>query len=792
MHRKALATLVTGLVALGFSAFGILAADAATSSFTAVVNTLNQLPTDVALQAVQCPSASFCVAVGNDDNNGNARPVVLSGNPSTWGAAQGKEIPLPAPLMTGNFEPSLYSVACTSPSWCVAVGIDGNGQPLVLAGNPSTWGSAQAKEITLGSGFGSGFATNALVSVSCSSATACVAAGTDRHNQPLVLAGNPLTWGAAQAKEITLGSGFGSGGRLSAITCTSSTDCTAIGKDGNQQVLQLAGDPSAWGAAQAREIDLSGSVTYSGNFTSLTCVSPTSCVAGGFDGNGPQDGRPLVLAGDPATWGDAQAREFNLGAGFGHNGGFASVACATSTSCVAVGSDGNFEPLLLVGDPSTWGVAQVQEVKLGAAFGTNGAVPPYFSSVACTASTNCVALGQDWNTEPFQLTGDPSTWSPAQATELKFGGPLYGGSAFPTTLKCFSATSCFDLGDFSSAPFGEGDYLLEGKPATWNQATTTTTDQLSTGDGGAADMACTSSTFCATIAGSGLGPDVWALSGNPSSWVTTRFLELPMAKFGGYEYLLSIDCTSSTHCIAVGEDGHDQPLIIAGNPANWTAANAKQITMTKALRSFGTLNSIACMSATHCVAVGYDGYDSRYVSGKPQEPIVLVGNPATWGTAQVREISLGTSFGSHGQLSSIACSSITYCVAVGTSGLNTKPLALVGNPSMWTAASAFNLAVPSATSSSVQGFYTGGKGTGLLGSVSCASTTLCLAVGHDNTGAAVYITGNPANWKGRLLARPAKHGASFTSAQLVSTSCIPAGCYADGLANGGVFVATLK
>ena len=785
MHRNAFATLVTGLAVLGFAAFGILAADAANPSFTARVNSLSQLPASGFLQATQCPSAAYCVAVGSD---GNGQPLVLAGNPSTWGQSQAHEIPLGDAFAGGE----LLSIACTSSTSCVAVGLgydpNYNEIPLVLAGNPSTWGAAEAREIALGSTFGSG---GSLESVACTSSTSCVAVGIDGHSMPLVLAGNPSTWEAAQAHQIALGSTFGGGGGLGSITCTSPTSCVAVGGDRHDMPLVLAGNPATWAAAQAREITLGsafgsvGGSNYASNYlSSVDCSSSTACVAVGEDANY----EPLVLAGDPSTWGAAQAQEVTLGSAFGpldpsSSDSLSSVSCTSSTACVAVGEDANFEPLVLAGDPSTWGTAQAQEITPGS--GGSG----FLGSIACTSSMACVAVGDDSATEnPLVLAGNPSTWGPGQTRTIVLkGAAAFGPPGLPPSLACPSATSCFELATYY--PSVERTYLLRGGATAWDTAGATV---LTNAPNQYNAMTCTSSTYCVAV---GYGPVV--LAGNPSTWGTAhaRTIQLGTAFGPDGGTLESVACTSPTYCVAVGEDfkGNGQPLVLAGNPSTWTAANAKQLTMSAARYSAGELESVACTSATHCIAVGHDGHSYGGVYAGPQEPLVLTGNPATWGVGQTRQITLGTTFASYGKLSSIACSSSTYCVSVGESGFHAKPLVLTGNPSTWTAASAFNLGVPSATPTTVEGYsFSASKDTGYLTSISCKSATYCVVVGGDNIGAPLYTRGDPAQWKGKMLARPAQNGGSFMRATVTATSCTPFACFVGGWSSGGDFVATIK
>ena len=805
LYRKPFVTLVTALAVVAFAACGVLTADAANPpSFTAVVNPLDHIPAGGYLSATSCPSANSCVAVGED---AGGQPFVLAGDPSTWSTAQAKAITLGNSFGTTSYlRNSLDSVTCSSSTSCVAVGSDRNDEPVVVSGNPATWRAAQVREIALSAPGKYSY----LDAVACTSSTWCVAVGRVR-GEPLVLAGDPSTWGAAQAREIKLGDAFGTGhgNYLNAVTCSSSTACVAVGEDGNAQPLVLAGNPSTWGAAQAKEIALGNSLgtpdyPAANSLHSVTCSSPTSCVAVGEDANV----QPLVLAGNPSTWGVAQAQEITLDkatfggvgpyAGEGHNSLY-SVTCSSSTSCIAVGEDGNRQLLQLTGDPSTWGAGQAREITLGDAFGA-----PYdfgsLNAIACSSSASCVAVGGDGNAQPLVLAGDPGTWDAAQATERTLGGVAFGVYARPSALACAGAGSCFDVGwDFRN-DFGpsiqQGPYLVHGSPAHWDKATATLMPQL---PGPLVAISCASSSSCVALGAAGWelgrssqarrpsgsfqaqdsgGQGLLILTGDPSTWGTAqgRTIDLTTA-FGASALVTSGTCISTTYCAAIGlafdDYGNGTPFVIAGDPSTMTAANASEITV--------GLNSVACAAPMQCVAVG---------SG----PIVLTGDPATWGSAQPQEIRLGKRIGPYHSLDSVACPSPTYCVAVGAGGWRNKimPLVLAGNPLTWNAHSAFRLRVSPATTATVKGFSTASTHTYQLTSVSCRSVTYCVAAGTGPYGAALYITGNPAYWKGRLLARPAETRPLFREALVTTAACIPTGCYAGGFANGGDFVATLK
>lgn len=771
--RAVVVTLVAAFV-MGF--FGVLSADAANPAvFNAVVNPLSDLPAAAVLEGTTCTSSSQCFAVGLDIGY---QPLTLAGDPSSWGAGQLRALALPQTFNGYGDGSALLAITCTSSTSCVAVGGDGNDEPLVLTGNPATWTASAAREITLGVGLGGG---GYFASVTCTSSTACVAVGIDGRGQPVTVVGDPATWTAAQAREQTLGATFGSGAYLYSVACTSSSACVAVGRDRHRMPIVLSGNPSSWLGTQVREVTLGSAFGWGGTLSSVACTSSSACIAVGSDGRS----QPVELAGDPSTWGVAQAHEVKLSGAFGAKGALESVTCTSPSACVAVGYDGRDQPLVVAGDPSTpWTGAQATDTVLGDSFSAGGEL----ISISCASSSDCVATGIDNNEEPLVFAGDPSTWGEAQAQEMTLHGAEFGAQLFPSALTCTSNTSCIDLAS-SYGDFGGSMYLIQGNPAMWDSASAVALTGISP-DSELDGSACPSPTFCVAVGQDGISEDPLVLTGDPSTWGTAggRVIALSNA-FGGGGVLFSVSCASTTSCVAVGEDYNERPLVLRGDPNTWTNANIAEFKLPAAFHSFGSLDSVACTSATACVAVGHDGF------GYKREPLVLAGNPSTWTAANFKQIVLTTALGSTGTLYSVSCISSTNCVTAGYSGKNTfKPLVITGKPAAWSNTKAFNLSVPASQPTSVAGLYGSfgsGAGSGYFISTSCNVHSYCVVAGGDRNGAPVYVSGNPTTWKGHPVRRPAKHAPSFLNAALGTTSCTATACFAGGAANGGDFLASI-
>lgn len=366
---------------------------------------------------------------------------------------------------------------CFSPTSCVAVGGNntGVGHPISIHGNPATWGPAQTRVTSLPAAFGSQQERGYLSALACTSVTVCLAVGDDGNTQPFFMKGNPATWTAANAHQVTLPGAFnalgGGFGDLQGISCFAGlTRCTAVGVDGNLQPFELRGDPATWTAADARQITLPASF-QGGVLSDINCRTYWSCVAVGETGKG----RPLTLHGNPNIVGAGTAwapsrTETALPASFGHKGQLNSVSCPeTIDLCIAVGNSGGGvdEVMSMQGNPATsaWASgADASEV--------SGAVG-FWDAISCTSTTSCVAVGQDVN-GAISDQGDPASaaWrtTGADMTAIALLGPWSGSVAALYGVNCVS-TFCAAVGEDDTSSYTPlTDYGVPGLPPWSNGA----------------------------------------------------------------------------------------------------------------------------------------------------------------------------------------------------------------------------------------------------------------------------------------------------------------------------------
>jgi hypothetical protein len=241
-----------------------------------------------------------------------------------------------------------------------------------------------------------------------------------------------------------------------------------------------------------------------------------------------------------------------------------SLACASPTSCFAVGRINEEEGVLM---SITNGVV-----------GPLQAVPGTFIlyDVACASATSCVATG---------FTGDfPATTAVVVPITDGVAGPrqLVTGAGVLSDVSCPSATSCFATGRTTG---NEGVFV----PITNGVAGPT---QVVAGTDYLVDIACPSPSTCVAVGGSP------SFTGNPIDGFVVAITDgtAGPAQFISPDVVLgSIACTDASHCVAVGWVGSEGVVVAIDDGV----AGSYQ-----AVPGTGLLSSVAC--STSCVAVGSD------------------------------------------------------------------------------------------------------------------------------------------------------------------------------------------
>jgi hypothetical protein len=176
--------------------------------------------TDGRLIGVSCGTASACMAVGTKSLDGTKTFAERWDGTDWW--------ILPTPNPASALESQLDGVSCASATNCMAVGssIYSGGEVKTLAQrwDGTSWSNVSAPNV-------SGMRTNALLGISCSSGTSCIAVGHYapeisvfmREQKTLIESWDGSAWtiqSSPNPQRFNM---------LTGIACSSSTACTAVG-----------------------------------------------------------------------------------------------------------------------------------------------------------------------------------------------------------------------------------------------------------------------------------------------------------------------------------------------------------------------------------------------------------------------------------------------------------------------------------------------------------------------------------------------------------------------------------
>jgi hypothetical protein len=232
------------------------------------------------LMAVSCTAATACTAVGiYDVPNSLHYTLGYSWNGMGWSI---RDTPNPRRARGGsniNNGSRLDGVSCVSATACTAVGwYVNNAQdefPLAERWNGTAWSIQPTVDRE---------AVTALDGVSCASATACMATGlTENHSfitKTLAEAWNGTRWSVLHTPDAPASMNV-----LNDVSCTSATACTAAGYDGadaqayGANTLAEVWNGTAWSVQATR--DPGAAAGDINNFFGVACTAPTACTAVG-------------------------------------------------------------------------------------------------------------------------------------------------------------------------------------------------------------------------------------------------------------------------------------------------------------------------------------------------------------------------------------------------------------------------------------------------------------------------------------------------------------------------------
>jgi hypothetical protein len=352
------------------------------------------------------------------------------------------------PDADGDTRSALAGISCTSSTVCTAVGSDGHDQPLAEVSAGSTW-SVQAAA-TPASDLSSDLTSVSCTSMTACTAVGSHAAGLPDPDHPTYARGNDVTlaeswdgrhWSIQPTPNPSASESY-SYNELASVSCTSASVCLASGSgydDGTTDGYVERWDGSDWSATS---IPSPAGSTYAA-LSSLSCTSDTTCTGVGSYGDSPEDEQMLAETWNGDTWSiepTITPPDF---------GGLNGLSCTSTTTCMAVGNTAETGAGSISSPVSQSTLAQQLS---GTTWSSVPSPNPSDNSlsrlngVSCVATRACDAVGSGSAdggiNADFAESWDGMRWT-LHTTPSQPGGSgaeLYG-------ISCASSTACIGVGD---------------------------------------------------------------------------------------------------------------------------------------------------------------------------------------------------------------------------------------------------------------------------------------------------------------------------------------------------------
>jgi hypothetical protein len=372
---------VAGVLALSTSA---PAASVSTWSIVPSANATSN--SNNTLDSVSCSGPMFCMAVGGYDGAVTGLTLTESWNGASWSV-------VPSPNASPTHFNQLNGVSCASAASCVAVGTYSDGtKNLTLA---ESWnGSSWIVDTTVNPSTASAAPDQGFNSVACTSPTSCIAVGSYTVGvntiQTLVESWNGSTWSVVPSPNTsTMLDNFFNG-----VACSTPTSCVAVGQFGSpiSQTLTEWWNGVSWAIVASPNT----SPTFSNVLNSVTCTNSSFCMAVGYDDTGSSppsliemwNGTAWSIVSGPSTSVPNSDENFLYG-----------VSCTDPSNCVAAGhwsntGDVKDSTLIESWDGSAWSVTPSPNA--------SPTFQDDLLSVSCGGGSQCVTVGQTGTAGPEQ------------------------------------------------------------------------------------------------------------------------------------------------------------------------------------------------------------------------------------------------------------------------------------------------------------------------------------------------------------------------------------------------------
>jgi Divergent InlB B-repeat domain len=372
------------------------------------------------LQGVTCSSESDCWAVGAWVNGSGKNQTLID----HWDGTSWSLVLSPNNGTSDNY---FYRVTCASESDCWAVGsyrnIDNNdNQTLIEHWDGTSWSIVPSPNTST--------VWNALAGVTCPSTSDCWAVGyndssDDHHYDTLIEHWDGTSWSIVPSPNNPsppeqFNNGYGN--YLLAVTCASASDCRAVGfytniDSNNNETLIEQWDGTSWSIVpspnEGMRSDLQG----------VTCSSASDCWAvGEFAGSGvPQtliehwDGNSWTIIASPNT--------------SPKQSGLQAVTCVSASECWAVGDGSNTNTLIEQWNGTSWSIVPSSIISTSDLQGVTCS-----SAANCWAVGERGSIPQTlierWDGTSWSVVPSPNAVTVSTSSSPTNGGTTSGGGTY--------------------------------------------------------------------------------------------------------------------------------------------------------------------------------------------------------------------------------------------------------------------------------------------------------------------------------------------------------------------------
>ncbi len=536
--------------------------------------------TNSSLNGVSCTSSAACIAAGND-NSGKGVTLAERWNGASW-AIQ------PTPNPAGATSSTLRGLSCTSTNACTAVGNYHNSSRVYVTLAEHWNGTSWAIQTTPNP---SGATSSTLSGVSCTSTTACAAAGnyTNSSGVRVTLAEH---WnGTSWAIETTPNPSGATSSTLSGVSCTSTTACAAAGNYTNSSGVQVTLEERWNGTSWAIETTPNPSDGTNSVLNDVSCTSTTACTAVGYI-SGSNGLGTFAEEWNGTSWAIETTRNPSGVTSITLSG----VSCTSATSCTAVGwyvnSSGVFVTLAEAWNGASWAIQTTPNPA--------GATQSYLNDVSCTSATACTAVGEYHNSSGAVVTL-AERWNGTSWTIQTTPNPSGATNSSLNSVSCSSSAACIAVGDYTNSSYVKVTLAEHWNGTSW--AIQTTPNPSGAIYSVLSGVSCTSTTACTAVGlyfTSSSPILAFAEHWNGTSWT---FETTPNPAGATESYLNDVSCTSASACTAVGDYTNSSAVQVTlaerWNGTSWAIQTTPSATSS-------ALNGVSCISVSACTAVGDD------------------------------------------------------------------------------------------------------------------------------------------------------------------------------------------